>query len=277
MDFLGFFTDPNGEDTMQYDPVKDQAARLIKANRSARILFYRMLDLLLLRQRYVKRALRQQGAAFGQLRYYDAGAGFCQYSWYVLKRFPAARVLATDLKREYLEDFAAFASSRFPRRFAWLEADLQNFVPEEKFQLVTAIDILEHIPDDAAVLRNFHACLEEGGKLIISTPSDLDIAARFTEEHVRPGYNKLHLEELLGACGFELEESVYSYGKWGALAWRLLMKHPLALLGKSYLWAILLPLYYLIVLPVAEVLMRLDLRAHNARGTGIFIVARKTA
>lgn len=266
-----------GKCAMQYDPVKDRAARLIKALPAARILFYRMLDLLLLRGRYVKRALRRRGAAFGQLRYYDAGAGFCQYSWYVLKCFPAAHVLATDLKREYLEDFAAFARLRFPRRFTWQVADLQSYVPEGKFHVITAIDILEHIPDDAAVLRNFHSCLEEGGSLIISTPSVLDIAARFTAEHVRPGYNKTQLEELLESCGFKLEESIYSYGKWGALAWRLLMKYPLALLGKSALWAIFLPLYYLPVLPLGELLMRLDLRARNAKGTGIFIVARKAA
>jgi len=37
----------------------------------------------------------------------------------------------------------------------------------------------------------------------------------------------------------------------------------------------LLPLYYPIVYPFAEILMQLDMKTDNKRGTGILIVARK--
>ncbi len=260
---------------MEYDPLKDRAARLIRVWPAARELFYRGLDLLLLRQRYVKRALRGHFSASQQFRHYDAGAGFCQYTWYVLKNFPAAKVFASDLKRDYLEDFARYAKQRFPGRFSWQEADLQTFTPRNSYQLVTAIDILEHIPDDVAVLRNFHSSLASDGILFISTPSDTDAAAKFTSEHVRPGYNKAALEQKLRDCGFSILENIYSYGTWGSLAWRLLMKHPLSLLGKSKVFLAVLPLYYLLLFPLAEVLMRLDLKTNNKTGTGIIIVAQK--
>jgi len=262
---------------MEYDPLKDKAAGLIMIWPPARVLFYRALELLLLRQRYVKRYLKKCLPAGSEFRYYDAGAGFCQYSWQVLKNYPRARVFAADLKRGYLEDFARYAQPRFPGRFSWQQADLQTFTPSNSYNLVTAIDILEHIPDDLAVLKNFHTALAQGGILIISTPSDTDEAAKFTAEHVRPGYNKAELEEKLRAAGFAILESLYSYGTWGSLAWRLLLKYPLSLLGKSKLFLVVLPFYWLLLFPLAELLMRLDLKAKNKSGTGIIVVARKEA
>ncbi|MBW6514005.1 MAG: methyltransferase domain-containing protein [Candidatus Syntrophosphaera sp.] len=260
---------------MEYDPLKDRAASLIRIFPMARTCFYRCLDLLLLRQRYVKRCLARYASGNEKLRFYDAGAGFCQYSWHILSRWPDSRVFASDLKGDYLADFADFARSRFPGRFSCQTADLQDFTPQNSYDLITAIDILEHIENDIAVLRNFHNCLAEKGILIISTPSDTDEAAQFTEEHVRPGYNKAELEQKLEGCGFEILESLYSYGTWGGLAWRLLIKHPLTWLQKSRLSLFFLPIYYILLFPIAELLMRLDLKADNKTGTGLIIVARK--
>ncbi len=260
---------------MEYDPIKDQAAKLQRSWPPAREIFYRALDLLLLRQRYVKRCLESYFGPDDAFRHYDAGAGFCQYSWHVLKNHLRAKVFATDLKRDYLADFSLYAKQRFPGRFSWQAADLQDFIPRNSYDLVTAIDILEHIPDDLAALKNFHTAMANKAILIISTPSDTDEAAKFTGEHVRPGYNKAELEEKLRTCGFEILESLYSYGTWGSLAWRLLIRQPLSLLGKSKLFLAILPLWYLLILPLAEILMRLDLKTINKTGTGIMVVAQK--
>ncbi|MGC9361731.1 MAG: class I SAM-dependent methyltransferase [Candidatus Syntrophosphaera sp.] len=260
---------------MQYDPLKDKIARLIRIFPQARSCLYRVLDLILLRQRYVKRCLAKYLRREDNFRYYDAGAGFCQYSWHVLKKYPGSRVFSIDLKKEYLQDFAAFAETQFPSRFSWQAADLQTFVPQNDYGVVTAIDILEHIEDDIAVLQNFHLSLAEDGILIISTPSDTDEAARFTSEHVRPGYDKGELEDILRSCGFDILESLYSYGTWGSLAWRLIIKTPLSLLAKNKLMALILPIYYLLLYPIVELMMRLDMRLKNKTGTGIIIVAQK--
>ncbi len=260
---------------MQYDPIKNRINAMITYSASFRRFFFLLLDLLLLRQNYIKRALRKYFKRDAELRFYDAGAGFCQYSYHVLKRFPNARVFATDLKKDYLQKFAGFARAYFGDRFHYQEADLQVFVPKLHYDLVLAIDILEHIEDDRAVLKNFHTCMNPGAFLVISTPSDLDEAAKFTAEHVRPGYNKEELENKLTEAGFTLRESSYSYGKYGALAWRLLMKYPLQMLSGSKLALLLLPLYYLFVYPLAFVLNRMDLNSNNSSGTGLFVVAEK--
>lgn len=260
---------------MEYEPLKDRAANLIRIFPSIRDKFYVILDLVLLRQRYVKREISRFFSKEDKFLYYDAGAGFCQYSWSVLKKYPNAKVFATDIKGEYLEDFSVYASQVFPGRFSWKKADLQTFIPENKYDLVTAVDILEHISDDIAVLKNFYVCMKERGILIISTPSDKDEAAKFTAEHIRPGYNKKELEDKVKLSGFKILKCIYSYGFWGSLSWRLLIRFPLEMLSKSKLSMLVLPFYYIIILPLAELMMQIDLHTNNSSGTGIILVAQK--
>ena len=254
---------------MKYDPIKDQLFSLVRLFPTFRALFYKMLDFLLLRQRYVKREIRRyfhDGDSF-----YDAGAGFCQYSDFVLKRYPKSRVFATDLKTDYLSSYASLAG----KRFSFKTADLQNYEPQNKFDLAIAIDILEHIEDDCAAITNLYNTLKDGAHLIISTPSNLDEAARYAEEHVRPGYDKEELEAKLIACGFEIISSRYSYGAFGALAWKLQMQIPLAMLDATKFNALVLLLWYPMFMPLMEFLVRLDMMKQNRRGNGIILVARK--
>lgn len=254
---------------MQYDPIKDRLAEKIKLFPALRQLFYRALDLLLLRQRYVKAEIKHYFR--DGMRFYDAGAGFCQYSDFVLKNYPNSRVFATDLKTDYLRQYSFTAGPRF----SYMSADLQEFRPKHQYDMAIAIDILEHIEDDVAAIKNIHSALSLQGIFIISTPSDSDPAAKFTAEHVRPGYDKAELETKLKESGFEILSSIYSYGFLGALSWRMMIKYPLTLWGKSKLWAPAIVLWYLILMPFFQLLMSMDMRMTNSSGTGIIIVARK--
>lgn len=259
---------------MEYDPIKDKVERAISLFPVLRRLFYMTMDTFLLRQGYVKREIKawleqKEGTGF-----YDAGAGFCQYSWFVLRNYPQARVFATDLKTDYLRSFGSFLEDKDKGRFGFQSADLQSFVPARKYDMAVAIDIMEHIVDDVAVLKNFQEALVPGGILIISTPSDTDEAAKFTEEHVRPGYNKQALETKLREAGFKIEKSIYSYGKFGSGAWKLLIKIPLELREKKLLPLLLI--YLPVIFPFALLLMKLDMKMNNQTGTGIIVVARKT-
>ncbi len=261
---------------MQYDPVKDVFSNTMDLFPQLRKLFFSMLDTILLRQRYVKKYINKYLPKDQPTRFYDAGSGFCQYSDFVLKHFPDSKVFAVDLKTDYLTAYHYALDSKLKQRFSFKAADLQDFRPTYSYDMVCAIDILEHIEDDISTLQNFMHCLKPGGRLIISTPSDTDEAAKFTAEHVRPGYNKSELEAKLHDCGFDIEESLYSYGFWGKLAWQMMIKKPLTLIGKSKYNIALLPLYYIPVLPIGLLFMNLDLRATNNTGTGIIVVARKS-
>lgn len=254
---------------MQYDPIKDIFHKAIKLYPPFRRLFYKGMDIFLLRQRYVKKEIKSIFEDGDIL--YDAGAGFCQYSDYILRKYPKSKVFAVDLKDHYLKEYAQSADDRF----YYKPANLETFTPQKKYNMAIAIDILEHIEDDIAVISHIYDALKPGGVLIISSPSDLDEAARFTAEHVRPGYNKVELETKLTAAGFSIAKSYFSYGKFGAKSWQLLIRRPLTLFKKSKAYALLLPLYYLIIYPIAELYMQIDLRVNNAQGNGLIVVARK--
>jgi len=260
---------------MKYDPVKNVFARAINWSGELRVAFYKLQNLFFLRERYVKRLIRKYYPEDSEFRFYDAGAGFCQYSWFVLSNWTKSRVFATDLKKDYLESFAKYARPRWHKRFNFQSADLQIFRPKLHYDLAVAVDILEHIPDDLSAMQNIYDCLKDKGLLIISTPSDSDEAAKFTAEHVRPGYNKQELEQKLKNVGFTIKESLYSYGFFGALSWRIMIKKPLQMLQKSRLNFIVLPFYYLVFLPLGLLLMEVDLRLPNPSGTGILVVAEK--
>ncbi|HPV15675.1 MAG TPA: class I SAM-dependent methyltransferase [Candidatus Cloacimonadota bacterium] len=260
---------------MQYEPIKDHIASLLNGSACFRVLLYKLLDLLLLRQRYVKAEIAKHLKHGLKQRVYDAGAGYCQYSWYILERFSEARVFALDLKVDYIRDFVAWLQGEQKQRFSFTQGDLQTYRPKNSYNLILAVDILEHIPDDMAVLTGFYNCLEKGGNLIISTPSDTDEAAKFTAEHVRPGYSMKELVGKLETVGFEIIEKRYSYGFWGSLAWRLSIRNPLKMINKSKLCLAFLPFYLLAVLPFTVLFNHLDMKTDNRGGTGIIIVAEK--
>jgi len=263
---------------MQYDPIKDVLNSLVKRNRLLRKLFYVCLDLFILRQWYIKSAIRRYLNGKGELVFYDAGAGFCQYSDFVLCKYKKSKVVAVDLKADYLTAYYSSLSEKDKRRFSFLEGDLTKYkLKEQKADCVIAIDILEHIGDDVSVLKNFYSSMHESGYLIISTPSNFDDSAAFTEEHVRAGYSMDELREKVTLAGFEIVESKYSYGLFGRLYWLLIMKNSLVMVKFSRVMFFFLPLYLLLVFVPAVVLMLLDFVSNNKNGNGIVLVAKKNS
>ncbi|NLM90889.1 MAG: hypothetical protein GX179_06890, partial [Candidatus Cloacimonetes bacterium] len=129
---------------MEYDPLKNRLARAIDMFPALRKLFYMAFNLIFLRQRYVLKEIRNLFRETDKINLYDAGAGFCQYSAYVLSHWLNSNAFATDLKTDYLRSFSAYADIYYPGRFTYKTADLQTFTPSQKFNLALAIDIMEH-------------------------------------------------------------------------------------------------------------------------------------
>jgi len=259
---------------MKYDPVKNIFARIIDQSTLCRSLFYHLLDLMILRQLHVKKNIKKYFHSQDQFVFYDAGAGFCQYTDFILKHYPHAQIVSMDLKTDYMQSYQKSLKTN-SRPISIFQGDLQSFVCPEKVDLVIAIDILEHIKDDLSVLKNFFQAMNNNATLIISTPSNMDKAAAFTEEHVRPGYSVKELSDKLKQTGFSLVDIHYSYGFWGKLYWVLGMKIPLQIVSLSKFLLILLPFYFLVVLPFNLIFMQLDLCLFNQKGNGIICVAKK--
>lgn len=258
---------------MEYDPLKNRLEKVIALYPSVRKLIFHLFRLFFLRQRYVFKEINNLFENTDKIRLYDAGAGFCQYSDFILANWKNSISFATDLKTDYLKSYAKYAAEKYPGRFFYKSADLQTYLPAHKYDLSLAIDILEHIEDDVSTLKNILDALKPNGYLIISTPSNLDKAAEFTSEHIRSGYNKQELENKLQQVGFRIVKSIYTYGPFGSLSWKLMLKFPMQLIQKKLF--LFLPVHYLLVYPIGELFMRLDMQMKNKQGTGILLVAQK--
>jgi cyclopropane fatty-acyl-phospholipid synthase-like methyltransferase len=213
----------------------------------------------------------------------DAGTGFGQYAYWLLRRYPHARVTAVDVKADYLDRLGGFLGEvGLADRVTLREQDLTLPPSEvEAYDLVVSVDVMEHIEDDRAVLRHFRQMLRPGGFVVINTPSDRggsDVEAEgesFIGEHVRDGYAPEDLAAKLEEAGLEVVEWTYTYGRYGSAAWRLLIKHPIRALNRSWALAPLLVPYYAVAGPLGMALHALDLRARKPEGTGLLVVARR--
>jgi SAM-dependent methyltransferase len=271
---------------MFYDPIKDRLGGFFSRRPLLQRVFYGLLNLLFLRAWYVRREIR---ALLGSLpagrpiRVLDAGTGFGQYAYFIARTFPSARVVAVDVKQDYLDNARRFLDQT-PQagQVELARDDLTQLRAAGPFDFILSVDVMEHIEDDRAVFRHFARVLRPGGWVLINTPSDRGGSevrqagdTGFIEEHVRDGYALDALQDKLREAGLEPVRSLYTYGPYGSLAWRLLIKNPIRLLGKTWAALVVLPLYYLAALPVGLALNALDLRQDNAEGTGLLVVAQK--
>ena len=270
-----------------YDPTKDKFARWIRRSRSLRTLFYKTLDLFFLRSWYVRSALRRlHRDHFSSLQKWeilDAGSGFGQYDRFMLRRFPSARIHALDIKEDYLDDCRYYFKKDIDAgRIRFDHADLvTDELPSESYDLALCVDVLEHIEDDVGVMTRIRKTLRPGGVFIMHSPShyseeDAGEDEFFVDEHARAGYSKEDLAEKLEKSGLEPVSLHYSYGKWGHRAWVMLIKVPMLWFTRfgmiTLLW---LPFYYVLTLLPGLVMMWLDCKGDNERGTGILGIARK--
>lgn len=245
---------------------------------------YFLLDLLLLRTWHVKKALRKIALQFpGEAFILDAGSGFGQYSWRMSRMNKLWKIKAVDINSEHIEDCNRFfGKTGLSGRVDFHTGDLTALSDINSYNIILSVDVMEHIEKDVLVFQNFYKSLKDNGILLISTPSDKggsdvhnDKEVSFIDEHVRDGYGIKDITEKLSFAGFRSVEAAYTYGKPGNLSWRLSMKYPVKMLNVSYLFFIILPLYYLIFFPVSIILNIFDLHLNHKTGTGLLVTARK--
>lgn len=269
---------------MQYDPIKRSLGSVFNRTPFLRKVFYRLLDLLLLRSWHVRKEIRKwNDTSPADARILDAGSGFGQYDYFLSSLNPAWTIKGVDVKDEQVADCNSFFKAIGRSNISFAIADLTTFTEPSTYDLILSVDVMEHILDDVKVFENFHTSLKSGGMLLVSTPSDQggsDVHEHgeeesFIEEHVRDGYNIKEIQDKLKAAGFSRTEARYLYGKPGQLAWRLSMKYPILMLGKSKLFFILLPFYYLFVFPVCLIYNNMDVNRTHETGTGLVVKAWK--
>ena len=155
----------------------------------------------------------------------DCGAGTGRFA----KEMEAhCRVLVLDDHEESLR----LLRTRFkPEQILSLSGDAVP-LPDGSLECVTALDVLEHVPDDAAVVRGFHRLLKPGGVAAVTVPAgmalwgDWDVALH----HYRR-YDRAQLRALFPGDQWEIVyvnytniivyPAVWLVRKWRALRRRL--------------------------------------------------------
>ena len=96
----------------------------------------------------------------------DCGAGTGRFA----KEMEAyCRVLVLDDHEEAL----VYLRQRFKAEQILNLAGDKVPLPDEALECVTALDVLEHTPDDAAVVEGFHRLLKPGGIALVTVPASM--------------------------------------------------------------------------------------------------------
>ena len=202
-------------------------------------------------------------------RVLEVGAGLGTITRKLVERYPELSVVALEPADNVFPDLESFAALE-PRVTAY-HGTLADYRPgpDERFDTVVYINVLEHINDDARELRLAAQALRPGGALLVFGPalswlySELDYKAG----HYRR-YSVPKLRKLVSAAGLEVVSARY-FDVLGVppylLVYRLLRHDDIT---GSTLWG-----YDRVVVPLSRWLQR-ALR-HPPLGKNVILVARK--
>jgi SAM-dependent methyltransferase len=264
---------------MQYAELKNSLGNIISKHPVFRILFYKVLDLLILRSWHIKREInRWENKCECKTLILDAGSGFGQYAYYLSAKNKLWNVLGVDINEELVSDCNTFFLKLKKTNGIFKTADLRSFVKENTFDLILSVDVMEHIVEDEQVFANFYQSLKPGAMLLLSTPkekSGKDRLKNSDDAMVRNGYDPKEIEDKLKRVGFSRVNVLYAYGPSGKLSWYLSIKIPLIIFNTSKWLFLLMPIYYLFVFPVCMVLNYLDVMRLHRSGDGLIVKAWK--
>ncbi|HEV7905454.1 MAG TPA: class I SAM-dependent methyltransferase [Pyrinomonadaceae bacterium] len=124
------------------------------------------------------------------------------------------------------EDALAFCRARGLTRVSHGAAERLPYA-DASFDLVTALDVVEHLDDDAGGLREMRRVLRPGGRALLFVPAFMWLwGVQDDVSHHRRRYTLPQLTERVREAGFEVERATYANLTFFApiLAGRLLMR-----------------------------------------------------
>jgi ubiquinone/menaquinone biosynthesis C-methylase UbiE len=154
-------------------------------------------------QKYIKKSVLEIGSGIGNnvsqlLTYSD-------------------EVIATDIDEKYLsimkEKFKEFSVKIYKFDVT------KTFDKDVKVETVFCSNVLEHIADEEAALKNIKSLLKEEGSLILIVPQGAGLFSSIDKslDHLRR-YDEQDLRTLLTQCGYQIQH-LFSYNKIAVLGW----------------------------------------------------------
>lgn len=209
----------------------------------------------------------------------DAGCGHGYTIFWLAQKFPHLRIRGFDT------DAAQIAGCLRARDALGLtNLDFDTGTPfdipidsdeDARYDLIIAIDVLEHIPDDVGALERFARLLGPGGYLAVHVPLRHQVqhrvlpvfAGHTVSDHVRDEYLPEEIIAKVEGAGLVIEEFTYGFGLWGELSFEL----------NNLFWTKgwLRALTALLTLPVALVLGYRDVCQRLVFGNSMVLLARR--
>lgn len=166
-----------------------------------------------------------------------------------------------------------------------IEADLSKPLPEDvrQYDVVLALDVIEHIDDDRGVVQRLAQLVRPGGIVVLSVPALPELYSEFDRiQGHRRRYTPATLQQAIDSSGLTVERILW----WGQWMTRILGHRKSATRGnpgdtnaeiyKKYLKLPPWPVSYLMKLMFALDRKR-TLEGRNAIGTSLFAVMRRTS
>ena len=152
----------------------------------------------------------------------DIGCGPGVFTRYLCERAP--EVWAADVDEVSLGRVRARHRDKKNLHCVVTIADRLPFT-DGSVDTVLLLEVLEHLPDDAACIREVCRVLMPGGRLILSVPVPPgEVNETDPWGHKREGYQLDQLQGLLGDNGFEVRDHRYAQFKFSRLGERLVQR-----------------------------------------------------
>jgi len=180
-------------------------------------------------------------------RVLEVGAGTGNMSMHLM---PRSVYWATDVNPHYLEYLVTLRATRPYLRVTYTNAaDASSFPAAQTFDTAVCLNVVEHVEDDAAALRNIYNALADGGRALILVPCGPWLYGTLDEAlgHCRR-YTKEQLIAVSQKAGFQVEH-VLKFNRAGVPAWwlngRVLRRRTFGL-GQIRMLNLLTPLFRLV-------------------------------
>ena len=162
-----------------------------------------------------------EGRSFSSLL--DVGCRQGHYAIRVTRLHPNVEVKGIDIDGKSVLEGESVRNIFGLKNLSFEKEDVCSLQATGSYDVVLLLQVMEHLVDDLAALRNVHRVLGDTGILVITVPN-LNLkseSARKLRKHVkiqshfRQGYRPADMERLLTQAGFRIQRMEFLSGKIG--------------------------------------------------------------
>jgi glycosyltransferase involved in cell wall biosynthesis len=126
---------------------------------------------------------------------------------------------ASDINPHYLDRLKKLRQTRPYLQVQYTDATSGETYPEQQFDTVICLNVVEHLEDDVSALRNIRASLNKDGRAIVLVPNGPRLYGSL--DRALGHYRRYTRKQLVAACeqaGFRVEK-VLKFNRIGAPGW----------------------------------------------------------